>query len=107
MKNTGKWKNLVFAAALGLVIGVQSVMPVSAMEARGRVCPSCESTNTERITDITEAKFMKEPCIHGYSGQDDVAYRVHYARIYCNSCYTINVTGPTTWEEMSRICQRE
>lgn len=97
-----KIKKRMAMAVLSLVLCMSTVLPVMA---RGRACPSCNSTRTESISNLVVTETVKEPCIHGhYNHKDDVHYLVQYARIYCNNCNSASVVGQVSREEKERIC---
>ncbi len=96
-EETGKWKNLVFAAALGLVIGVQSVMPVSAANAVPMDLKKCSECGTAVNVDVmrndgTSTRLYK--C-------DDPAHVL--ANCYV---YKVNVTVVTRYICPKKTCGR-
>ena len=84
MKAIKKWKNLAIATALGLVIGVQGVMPVHASEAVSMAVVTCTTCKTaihlrEESVKIKE-EYIRE-CdrsdhISGGCYRADVTYRI-------------------------------
>jgi len=95
MKSTRKFKNLAIAAVMGLVIAVQSVMPVMAAE----VCGKCGGT----ITETTEIKSWDEsetcPLTEHASAGCVLITTFHDVTITYScpeGCYFRAVTHPTT-----------
>ena len=98
-----KFRKRVVSLGLALVLCTTLTLPVMA---RGSMCPTCKGTNTEPLSEVTTSEHNTELCIHGHANAKDyVDYRVHYSRIYCNTCRTEKIKGETYREEMSRICQ--
>lgn len=60
MKGMRRWKNLAIAAVLGLVIGVQSVVPVQAEEAVPMALVKCSRCGTAMNVDIQKSKTGAE-----------------------------------------------
>ena len=81
MKAIKKWKNLAIATALGLVIGVQGVMPVHASEAVSMAvvtCPNCKSAMLLR----EESVKIKEEYVSECDRLDHIS----------GTCYLVNAT---------------
>ena len=81
MKAIKKWKNLAIATALGLVIGVQGVMPVHASEAVSMAvvtCPTCKTAIHLR----EESVKIKEEYVSECDRLDHIS----------GTCYLVNAT---------------
>lgn len=84
MKAIKKWKNLAIATALGLVIGVQGVMPVHASEAVSMAvvtCPTCKTAIHLREESVKIKEEYIRECdrsdhISGGCYRADVTYRI-------------------------------
>lgn len=92
MKNTKKWKKVTIAAALGLMIGVQGMVPVKAAEAMPMELVRC-SCGTAVNVDVSRYKigerFLGE-CdqpdhIKGHCFLYEITYRVIESYV-CPKC---------------------
>lgn len=83
--------SMILAAMMCLNIAA----PVSAVEARGALCPDCGGNITFLGTTITDweldtsyGRFGEGPCEHGYAHGTDIHFiRYHISTWRCNRCY--------------------
>ena len=103
MKGMRRWKNLAIAAVLGLVIGVQSVVPVQAEEAVpiGLVrCPKCSTALNVNLTNIKSTGKREGPfdCTREDHHLTNCSiYKVEYTAMEQHVCPACNYSKDITW----------